>query len=69
MADAARRIGAQLKDKLDRVIGRPVPCPTDLAFGGAGLSRLYVTTARQPVSLDALANAPWSGRLFALEVN
>lgn len=54
---------------LDRVIGLPVPCPTDLAFGGAGLSRLYVTTARQPVSLDALANAPWSGRLFALEVN
>lgn len=53
---------------LDRVIGLPVPCPSDLAFGGAAMDRLYVTTARQPVALDALANAPLSGRLFELTV-
>ncbi|HSV44637.1 MAG TPA: SMP-30/gluconolactonase/LRE family protein, partial [Ramlibacter sp.] len=50
---------------LDRVIGLPVPCPTDLAFGGADGNELYITTARQPVALDALANSPLSGRLLA----
>jgi len=53
---------------LDRVVGLPVPCPTDLTFGGPAGDRLYVTTARHPVPLDALANAPLSGRLFELTV-
>lgn len=53
---------------LDRVIGLPVPCPTDLTFGGPAGDHLYVTTARHPVPLDALANAPLSGRLFELTV-
>ena len=53
---------------LDRVIGLPVPCPTDLTFGGPAADLLYVTTARHPVPLDALANAPLSGRLFELTV-
>lgn len=51
---------------LDRVAGLPVPCPTDVAIGGAEGRTLFVTTARQPVALDMLANAPLSGRLFAL---
>lgn len=46
---------------LDRVVGLPVPCPTDLATDGA---RMIVTTARQQVSLDTLAKAPLSGCLF-----
>lgn len=50
---------------LDRVIGLPVPYPTDLAFDGQG-QHLYVVTARQPVSLDVLNDAPLSGRLFRL---
>jgi IclR family acetate operon transcriptional repressor len=54
---------------LDRVMGLPVPCPTDVAIGGPDMDQLFVTTARQPVSLDALANAPGSGRLFALGLN
>jgi len=53
---------------LDRVIGLPVPCPTDLAFGGPAGDRLYVTTARHSVPLDALGNAPLSGRLFELTI-
>ena len=48
---------------LDRVVGLPVPCPTDLAFDGQ-FSSLYVATARQPVSLEVLNDAPLSGRLF-----
>ncbi|SFD73173.1 IclR family transcriptional regulator domain-containing protein [Paracidovorax konjaci] len=51
---------------LDRVAGLPVPCPTDVAVGGADGRTLFVTTSRQPVALDMLANAPLSGRLFAL---
>ena len=51
---------------LDRVVGLPVPCPTDLAIGGVGGDRLYITTARQPLSLDTLQNAPLSGMLFEL---
>lgn len=51
---------------LDRVIGLPVPSPTDVAIGGPTMSRLYVTTARHSVALDALANAPLSGHLFEL---
>ena len=51
----------------DRVIGLPVPCPSDVALGGKNLDTLYVTSARQPVSLEALANAPLSGRLFLIE--
>lgn len=52
--------------QVDRVIGLPVPCPTDLAFASDGSGRLMVTTARHTVSLDTLASAPLSGRLFVL---
>ena len=50
---------------LDRVVGLPVPCPTDVAWIG---QRLYITTARQPVPLDALEKAPLSGRLLQVSV-
>ena len=52
---------------IDRVVGLPVPCPTDLAFGGQDGSRLYVTSARQSLSMEALVAAPLSGRLFRVE--
>ncbi len=58
--------------QLDRVIGLPVPCATDLAFApspdGAEMQRLVITTARHSVPLDTLASAPLSGRLLALTV-
>lgn len=53
---------------LDRLLALPVPCPTDLAIGGASGKSLFITTARQPVGLDVLANAPLSGSLFVTEV-
>ena len=46
------------------MIGLPVPCPLDLPFGGEALQTLDVTSARQPVSLEALADAPLSERLL-----
>ena len=57
-----------LDGALDRVIGLPVPSPTDLAVGGARMDRLYVTSARHSVALDALASAPLSGQLFELDL-
>ena len=52
----------------DQVIGLPVASPTGLVFGGQNKQSLYMTSARQSVSLEALANAPLSGRLFVAEI-
>ncbi|MGO4286003.1 SMP-30/gluconolactonase/LRE family protein [Bosea sp. TAB14] len=49
----------------DRDIRLPVPRPTSLAFGGADLSTLFITTARIRLPSRVLAEAPFSGGLFA----
>lgn len=51
--------------EVDRVLPLPVPRPSDLGFGGEGLSTLYVATARDGVALETLASAPLSGRMLA----
>lgn len=48
-------------------IGMPVQRPTSCAFGGAGLDRLYVTSARRGLDEDALAMQPCAGGLFLVE--
>jgi len=45
----------------------PVPLPTCPAFGGADLSTLYVTTARQGAPDDALDATPLSGQTLVIE--
>lgn len=52
---------------LDRWLPLPVPRPTSCAFGGADGRTLFVTSARVGLSAEALARAPHSGRVFALE--
>jgi len=52
---------------LDRLVALPVPCPSGLAFGGADGHTLFITTARDAVSREALDAAPLSGRLFVLQ--
>lgn len=44
----------------------PVPQPTCPAFGGADLSTLYVTSARQGLPGDAMDAAPLSGQTLTL---
>lgn len=44
----------------------PVPQPSCPALGGADLSTLHVTTARQGLSAAALDAAPLSGQTFAI---
>lgn len=51
---------------VERVVGLPVPAPTDLGFGGADGKTLYVVSARESHSKEALAHAPLSGRVFTL---
>ena len=51
---------------LDRVVALPVPCPTDVGFGGNDGDTLFVTSARDAVTREALDAAPLSGRLFAV---
>ncbi|MBN9066915.1 MAG: SMP-30/gluconolactonase/LRE family protein, partial [Rhizobiales bacterium] len=54
--------------RLDRLVELPVSQPTSCAFGGVGLRTLYVTTARQKLSTEALAEEPLAGALLALDV-
>lgn len=53
--------------EVDRVIALPVPRPSGICFGGPGHATLYVATSRDGLSLDALAAAPLSGRLLAVD--
>jgi sugar lactone lactonase YvrE/DNA-binding IclR family transcriptional regulator len=46
----------------------PVPRPTSVAFGGDGLSTLFITSARIRLPAKILADAPFSGGLFAADV-
>lgn len=57
----------QADGTLDHVVALPVPCPSDLGFGGADGRTLYVSSARDAVSRESLDAAPLSGRLFAVD--
>jgi len=52
---------------VDRIVATPVQRPTSVAFGGADLDTLYVTSARIGLDPAALRQAPQSGGLFALD--
>jgi sugar lactone lactonase YvrE len=49
------------------VLRMPVPRPTSCAFGSPRLDMLYVTSARIGLDGQALARAPWSGSVLAIE--
>jgi L-arabinonolactonase len=49
---------------VDRVLPLPVSQPSCVAFGGAGLNELYISSARVSMSADALAQEPQAGGLF-----
>lgn len=54
--------------KQDLVVTVPTRQPTRVAFGGERLDTLYITSARDGLSDDALANDPHAGGLFAVDV-
>jgi sugar lactone lactonase YvrE len=53
--------------RIDRVAPMPVEQPSSCAFGGPGLDTLYVTSAREGLSDEALAGQPQAGGLFAFK--
>jgi L-arabinonolactonase len=50
---------------VDRIVSLPIPQPTSCAFAGRDLSTLFITSARQGLSDEALNRYPLSGNLFA----
>lgn len=54
--------------KVDRIIDLPVSQPTSCAFGGPDFDTLFVTTARQGLTPEALEKEPHAGALLALDV-
>ena len=52
---------------VDRVIEIPVPRPTSCIFGGDDLDVLYITSARETMTAEGIAQAPLSGSLFAMK--
>ncbi|MCU1785320.1 SMP-30/gluconolactonase/LRE family protein [Pseudomonas sp. 13B_2.1_Bac1] len=54
---------------IDRMIGLPVPCPVDIAFGGPGHDVLYITSGRHDLPMETLSNSPASGHLFRMQAN
>jgi sugar lactone lactonase YvrE len=51
------------------VVRVPVPRPTSIAFGGPGLSTLYITSASIDLTEDQLAEWPLSGSVLSLAVS
>jgi sugar lactone lactonase YvrE len=52
--------------RVDRIVEMPCDRVTSCAFGGDRLDTLYVTTVRQGVSPNRLAETPLAGGLFAV---
>lgn len=54
---------------IERRIALPVSQPSCVAFGGPDLNLLLVTTARQTLSAELLAEQPLAGALFIFETD
>ena len=53
--------------RIDMVIPMPVQQPSSCAFGGPDLSTLYITSAHDGLTQEALAAQPLAGGVFALQ--
>jgi len=52
---------------VDRIVEMPVEQPSSCAFGGPDMTTLYVTTAREYLSPEALEAQPLAGSVLAFE--
>jgi IclR family transcriptional regulator, acetate operon repressor len=53
---------------IDKVVSLPIPSPSDLALGFGEEEQIFVTSARQSLSVDSVNNAPLSGQLFTVSL-
>lgn len=56
-----------LDGSIDRIVQTPVQNPTGCAFGGEGLTTLFITSAWDALPLGARLQQPLAGGLFAVE--
>ena len=54
---------------IDKVIPVPVSQPTSVAFGGADLRTLFITTARIFLTDEQLQNQPMAGNILAVDLD
>ena len=66
--DGGRIVRYDPEGRAMSAIALPVSRPTCPAFGGAGLTRLFVTTARTGLDQGALKAQPGAGGIFAVDV-
>lgn len=46
----------------------PVPKPTSCTFGGTGLNEMFITTCRENMTEEEIAEYPYSGSLFKVKL-
>jgi len=62
------RIDPQSSEIVDEIL-LPVKWPTMVAFGGADLKTLFITSSREDRTEEELARYPQSGDIFAVDVS
>jgi sugar lactone lactonase YvrE len=62
---ASRLVRYSPRGEIDRVIEMPVSQPTCVAFGGADMGTLFITTAKYRMPEEKLKREPLAGALFA----
>lgn len=55
--------------RVDRIVNLPVSRVTCPAFGGKDLKTLYITTAREGMKPNEIAEEPTAGSLFSIDVD
>jgi L-arabinonolactonase len=66
--DGARVVRYAPDGTIERSIELPVSRPTSCTFGGAALTTLFITTARDELSPEQLRDQPLAGCVFASDV-
>ena len=62
---AGRVVRYDPRGRVDRVLEMPVSQPTCVAFGGARLDTLYITSAKYRMPAEKLQHEPLAGAIFA----
>ena len=69
MFEGGRLLKLSPTGELLREVQLPVRCPTAVAFGGADLRTLYVTSASHGRSAEELAQYPLTGKVLCMKVD
>lgn len=67
--EGARVLRFSPSGEVTGVVHVPARRTTMIAFGGADLKTLYITTAREGATAEELARQPFAGGLFAVDVD